>query len=93
MIAFEIFWPLGTPASINLSPVTESQAENPILAVNKYAMVIGIKGKKTILSSILYVPEIRKKKSLISLLKFITPPRTPRISGLKSQILKPTFLS
>ena len=22
-----------------------------------------------------------------------TPPRTPRISGLKSQILKPTFLS
>ena len=24
---------------------------------------------------------------------FTTPPRTPRISGLKSQILKPTFLS
>ena len=23
----------------------------------------------------------------------VTPPRTPRISGLKSQILKPTFLS
>ena len=24
---------------------------------------------------------------------YLTPPRTPRISGLKSQILKPTFLS
>ena len=43
-----------------MSPVTESQAENPILAVNKYAMVIGIKGKKMILSSILYVPVNKK---------------------------------
>ena len=23
--------------------------------------------------------------------RYITPPRTPRISGLKSQVLKPTF--
>ena len=29
----------------------------------------------------------------ISFLYWVTPPRTPRISGLKSQILKPSFLS
>ena len=27
------------------------------------------------------------------LVSFITPARTPRISGLRSQVLKPTFLS
>ena len=34
-----------------------------------------------------------KTKRLFSLVQKYTPPRTPRISGLKSQILKPTFLS
>ena len=29
----------------------------------------------------------------LTLLKLHTPPRTPRISGLKSQVLKPIFLS
>ena len=33
------------------------------------------------------------KGKIYSFLKQCTPPRTPRISGLKSQILKPTFLS
>ena len=30
---------------------------------------------------------------ILKVLNYVTPPRTPRISGLKSQILKPTFLS
>ena len=39
--------------------------------------------------------EVRILKSLNYKVKPIhtTPPRTPRISGLKSQILRPTFLS
>ena len=47
-------------------------------------------------------PKCRDKKSSTTIvdencrkdkLSLHTPPRTPRISGLKSQILKPTFLS
>ena len=33
------------------------------------------------------------KKDSKLLQKYLTPPKTPRISRLKSQIMKPTFLS
>ena len=42
------------------------------------------------LGSILILKVSLKKASLFNQL---TPPRSPRISGLKSQIMKPTFLS
>ena len=36
---------------------------------------------------------VKNREISIVVVNFLTPPRTPRISGLKSQILKPTFLS
>ena len=47
--------------------------------------------KKEIYCYVFKKPATEKNPS--NALFALTPPRTPRISGLKSQILKPTFLS
>ena len=36
---------------------------------------------------------LRRFQSFSMIITLHTPPRTPRISGLKSQVFKPTFLS
>jgi hypothetical protein len=61
--------------------------KNEVLLVDNKVWNLGGFELMNIEGKYIYVGALSHYTSLL------TPPRTPRISGLKSQILKPTFLS